>query len=70
MKNQNFILAEAKKLAHEGKDFDHLLALFEPESFLNFKIFIQSLPKALATKSIFGRAHWKEQSLAQQKRRG
>jgi len=70
MQSQQFILSEAKKLAHSGQDFDHLLKLLEPEYFLRFKIFIQSLPKEIANKSIFGRAHWKEQSASQQRKRG
>jgi len=70
MQSQQFILSEAKKLAHSGEQYDHLLKLLEPEYFLRFKIFIQSLPKDIANKSIFGKAHWKEQSQAQQRKRG
>ena len=62
-------LAEAKKLAHQGDEFSHLITLLSPEYSLRLKIFVQSLPRDIAMKTIYGKAHWEEQSTASQKRR-
>jgi hypothetical protein len=68
--NQIIILSEAKKLAHSGEEYSHLIKLLNPEYSLRLKIYIQSLPYEIANKTIYGRTHWREQSLSQQKRRG
>ena len=62
-------LADAKKLAHNGEEFSHLVSILSPEYALRLKIFVQSLPETTAMKTIYGKAHWKEQSKASQKRR-
>ena len=62
-------LAEAKKLAHQGDEFSHLVSLLCPEYSLRLRIFVQSLPRDVAERTIYGKAHWKEQSTASQKRR-
>jgi hypothetical protein len=67
--NQLYILAEAKKLAHSGEEYSHLVSLLNPEYSLRLKIFVQSLSREVAEKTIYGKAHWKEQSVAKQKRR-
>lgn len=66
---QNHTLVEAKQLAKEGLEYSHLIKLLDPEHSLRLKIFIQSLPYEIASKTIYGQTHWMEQSLAQQKRR-
>ena len=67
--NQLYTLAEAKRLAHEGSEFSHLVSLLNPDFALRLKIFVQSLPYELASKTIYGKAHWKEQSEAKQRKR-
>jgi len=67
--NQLYILAEAKKLANDGSEYSHLVSLLNPEYSLRLKIFIQELPSELANKTIYGKAHWKEQSVAKQRKR-
>ena len=67
--NQLYTLAEAKRLAHEGSEFSHLVSLLNPDFALRLKIFVQSLPKDIAERSIYGKAHWKEQSESKQRKR-
>jgi len=67
--NQLYTLAEAKRLAHEGSEFSHLVSLLNPDFALRLKIFVQSLPREIADRTIYGKAHWKEQSEAKQKKR-
>jgi hypothetical protein len=67
--NQLYTLAEAKRLAHEGSEFSHLVSLLNPDFALRLKIFVQSLPKDIAERTIYGKAHWKEQSEAKQRKR-
>ena len=62
-------LAQAKLLAHKGEEFSHLLSLLSPDYSLRLKIFVQSLPREVAERTIYGKAHWKEQSTAKQKLR-
>jgi hypothetical protein len=61
---------EATKLAANGEEFSHLVRFLTPEYSLRLKIFIQSLPQSVAEKTIYGKVHWKEQSLSKQKKRG
>jgi len=67
--DQLYILAEAKKLAVSGEEYSHLVRLLNPEYSLRLKLFIQELPYELASKTIYGKAHWKEQSEAKQRKR-
>jgi hypothetical protein len=62
-------ITEAKKLAKNGEEFGHLIPLMGIENSYRLKLFVQSLPQELAHKTIYGKAHWKEQSKASQKRR-
>lgn len=61
--------SEATKLASQGEEFSHLVSLMNPDHALRLKIFVQELPESIANKTIYGKAHWKEQSLSKQKRR-
>ena len=63
------VLSQAKYLASNGEEFSHLIKDLSPENSLRIKIHVQSLPQETANKSIYGKAHWKEQSTASQKRR-
>lgn len=62
-------LQEATKLATEGADYSHLVKFLEPEHFLRLKIHIQSLPRELAERTIFGKVHFNSQSVSKQKKR-
>jgi len=62
-------LSEAKKLALVGEEFSHLIPLMNPEYSLHLKIFVQELPKEIAERTIYGKAHWKEQSVSKQRSR-
>jgi hypothetical protein len=66
---QSYTLSQSKLLASNGEEFSHLIKLLSPESSLRLKIFVQSLNQETANKTIYGKAHWKEQSTASQKRR-
>jgi len=67
--NQSFIYTEACKLASSGEEFSHLVKLLSPEYFKRMQIFVQELPYELASKTIFGTVHWKQQSEAKQRKR-
>jgi hypothetical protein len=45
---------EAQKLAASGEEFSHLVKLLNPEYALRLKIYVQSLPEDIASKSIYG----------------
>jgi hypothetical protein len=67
--SQLFYFTEATKLAASGEEYSHLIKLLSPNNALRLKIFVQELPESVANKTIYGKAHWKEQSVAKQKRR-
>ena len=67
--NQLFYLSEAKKLASQGQEYSHLVKLLSPDFYRRLVIHIQELPSSLANKTIFGKAHWAEQSKSKQKKR-
>jgi hypothetical protein len=60
---------DATLLASNGEEFSHLISLMEPEYALRLKIFVQDLPESIALKTIYGKCHWKQQSLARQNKR-
>ena len=60
---------EATKLASNGEEFSHLIKLMEPEHALRIKLFVQDLPEDIASKTVYGKTHWKEQSEAKQRSR-
>jgi len=60
---------DATKLAAAGEEFSHLVSLMEPEYALRLKIFVQDLPESVATKTIYGKVHWKEQSQSRQNKK-
>ena len=51
---QSHTFQEATKLAASGEEFSHLVKLLNPEFALRLKIFVQSLPDDIASKSIYG----------------
>lgn len=59
---------EATKLATNGEEFSHLVKLMEPDHALRLKSIVQSLPKSVAEKTIYGKVHWNNQSTAKKKR--
>jgi hypothetical protein len=61
--------SDATKLAASGEEFSHLLQLMNPDHALRLKIFVQELPCSVANKTIYGKAHWKEQSVSKQRSR-
>jgi hypothetical protein len=66
---QAYTLSQSKILASNGEEFSHLVKLLSPDNSLRLKIYVQSLPESVANQTIYGKAHWKEQSTASQKRR-
>jgi hypothetical protein len=60
---------DATLLASNGEEFSHLISLMEPEYAIRLKIFVQDLPESIALKTIYGKCHWKQQSLARQNKR-
>ena len=60
---------EATKLAANGEEFSHLVRFLTPEYGLRLKIFVQSLPQAIAEKTIYGKVHWNDQPKPKQKKR-
>jgi len=62
-------LSQAKHLASNGEEFSHLIKTLSPDNSLRIKLHVQSLPESIANQTIYGKAHWKEQSTASQKRR-
>jgi hypothetical protein len=73
MKSYNQIqldaLSQAKHLASVGEEFGYLVKTLSPDNSLRLKLYVQSLPESVANLTIYGKAHWKEQSTASQKRR-
>jgi hypothetical protein len=67
--SQLFFFTEATKLAASGEEYSHLIKLLSPNNALRLKIFVQELPREVAEKTIYGKAHWKEQSVAKQRKR-
>jgi NADH:ubiquinone oxidoreductase subunit C len=61
--------SDATKLAASGEEFSHLISLMNPDHALRLKLFVQELPQSIATKTIYGKAHWKEQSVSKQRSR-
>jgi hypothetical protein len=51
---QSHTFQEATKLAASGEEFSHLVKLLNPEYALRLKIYVQSLPEDIASKSIYG----------------
>ena len=51
---QSHTFQEATKLAASGEEFSHLVKLLNPEFALRLKIYVQSLPEDIASKSIYG----------------
>jgi len=61
--------SDATKLAASGEEYSHLIQLMNPDHALRLKLFVQELPWSVANKTIYGKAHWKEQSESRQKKR-
>lgn len=59
---------EAIKLAANGEEFSHLVKLLSPEYALRLKVFVQSLPKSVAERTIYGKVHWNDQSKTKKKK--
>jgi hypothetical protein len=58
----------ATKLAAAGEEFSHLISLLDPEYTIRLRIFVQSLPEATQSKTIYGRAHRNVQSKLSKKK--
>jgi hypothetical protein len=61
--------SDATKLAASGEEYSHLIQLMNPDHALRLKLFVQELPRGIAERTIYGKAHWKEQSESRQKKR-
>jgi hypothetical protein len=48
---------EARKLAAEGEEFSHLIAMLGPDTAMRLRIFVQDLPESIRIKTIYGRAN-------------
>ena len=59
---------QATKLAAAGEEFSHLIRLLNPEYAMRLRIFVQRLPESVQVKTIYGRAHGKQQ--VQEKKKG
>ena len=57
---QSHTFQEATKLAASGEEFSHLVKLLNPEYALRLKIYVQSLPEDIASKSIYGASVMKQ----------
>lgn len=57
---QSHTFKEATKLAASGEEFSHLIKLLNPEYALRLKIYVQSLPEDIASKTIYGSAVTKQ----------
>jgi hypothetical protein len=57
---QSHTFQESTKLAASGEEFSHLVKLLNPEYALRLKIYVQSLPEDIASKSIYGASVMKQ----------
>jgi len=60
MITQTELLAKAKCLANQGKEYGDIVGKLEPEMRMRLKAYVLNLDKNLACQTIYGTVAWRE----------